>query len=111
MKKSKPKLRIVKPKKRKIVKIEIASQEQTKFVANITDEFLDKVLGFPGALVTDESGLSHFEDFFDLKENKREKGIKKVINKCKKVYGVDITDIYHKRFPEIMKYIEEHRTK
>ena len=119
--------------------IELAPQEQLLFVEKLLTIFLDRILGHPEALVTDESRIYDFteNDIDDsigkgkkaghylfkrrwrmcypdgrktefkeeIQEQKAIHQRKWIIRKCKRVFGVDITDYYKKDFPIVLKYI------
>ncbi len=125
----------------KKVKITIASQEQLLFMKSILPIFLDKILGHPEALVTDKTNISDFSGFsvedsvgkgikpghylfkyMVSKGNKKNfkeiifecKAIhyqKWIIRKCKRFFGVDITDCYNKPLPEVLHYIIKNMSK
>ena len=47
------------------IKFEHAPQEKIRFVENVWDEFVEKVLQIEGVLATDESYLADFHGMFD----------------------------------------------
>jgi hypothetical protein len=80
-------------------KIVLASQtEIEKFDPHLVDDFLDRIFGITGALVTDESCLSDFVSFgSDLRESAR------AIAKVRAEYGI-VVDI-HDRLFEVLRRI------
>ncbi|MBP7284946.1 MAG: hypothetical protein KBA66_25390 [Leptospiraceae bacterium] len=120
-------------------KFDLAPQERLLFVRKLLPIFLEKILGHPEALVTDESRIYDFteNDIDDsigkgkkaghylfkrrwrmcypdgrktefkeeIQEQKAIHQRKWLIRKCKRIFGVDITDCYDKEIPIVLKHI------
>jgi len=86
--------------------VEFAAQESLGFVSDMADDFLAKVLGHPEALITDESYITDFETWGERTERFR----KQIIARAKKVYGVDISDVFDEPLPKVLHFIQTKRT-
>lgn len=84
----------------------VASQEKLNFVSDIADHFLLHVLKHPEALITDRSTIF---DFGPAGKKPYEAYRKKIIARAKRIYGIDITDVFDKCLPEIFHYVESNR--
>ncbi len=86
------------------MEIEIASQEKLRFVEDTVGKLL-LLLGHPEALVTDESKLTNFMNFYYHGDKKKEKRWRSAVVKLvKRKSGVDIDPVFTKPLPEVAKY-------
>jgi len=78
--------------------------------ADIADDFLHRIFGIRGALITDESSLSDFLPFpFDGGKNKQADEMAETYNKIQKIYGVDVSGIKSGNLLKIFMRIHEKR--
>lgn len=85
--------------------VEFAPQESLGFVSDMADDFLARVLKHPGALITDESYITDFETWGERTERFR----KQIIARAKKVYRVDISDVFDESLPKVLHFIQTKR--
>jgi hypothetical protein len=88
---------------KKIKKIEIAPSFEIEQSQDFVDEFLYKIFGIKGALVTDESSLYDFD--FEFENDKIKHRTKETLDKIKKVYSVDVSDIEDLNLSKILQRI------
>jgi hypothetical protein len=88
--------------KKKIEKIEFASQFEIEKYRELADDFLNKVFGIESAFVTDESSLYDFDFEFDEKiVHHTEEALKKIVE----IYGVDVSDVENLNLAKILQRI------
>jgi hypothetical protein len=80
------------------VPIQFASQERVNAHPDLTQDFIERVLGLDGAFISDESSLW---DFHSDATNEI------LLAKIKEVYGVNVEDIQSARICEILDRIAE----
>jgi hypothetical protein len=79
------------------VPISFASQERVNVHAEISEDFIHRVLGLPWAFISDESSL------WDFHEDETNEAL---VAKIQEVYGVDVSDIATGRIWEIFERIK-----
>jgi hypothetical protein len=80
------------------VPIEFASQERVDVHPELTQDFIERVLGFKWAFISDESSLW---DFHEDQTNEL------LVAKIRSVYGVSVDDVESARIWEILDRIAE----
>lgn len=91
-------------------KIEAAPQDQID--EEFADEFISKICGFNSVFVSDESRLRDFIGSYFFKDEPGRNMLRDaVIKKVKKVYGADISSVFHSPLPELLKHVKDTRTR
>ena len=85
--------------------VEFAPQESLGFVSDLADDFLAKVLKHPGGLITDESYITDYETWGERTERFRNQ----IIDRAKKVYRVDISEVFDEPLPKVLHFIQAKR--
>ena len=80
-------------KKLKIRKFELAPDKGIEKLGGMPYEFLRKVFGVKGALLTDESSIYDFDFTLDFDKKKVQHTTEKYLKKIKRMYGVDVSDV------------------
>ena len=87
----------------KFKKIEIAPSFEIEQSQDFVDEFLKKIFCIDGALVTDESSLYDFD--FQIEDLKVVHYTQQAIDKIKRVYDVDVSDVEDLNLSKILQRI------
>ena len=82
------------------VPIEFAPRDRVKKHAELSKDFIQRVLGLPWAFISDESSL------WDFHEEETNDGL---LAKIREIYGVDVSDIGSARLWEIFERVEQTR--
>jgi hypothetical protein len=93
----------MKHKKLKFDKIEFAPTFEIEQSQDLVDSFLYKIFGIEHALVTDESSIYDFD--FEFTGEKIKHHTKEVLEKIKKVYEIDVSDVKGLNLAEILQRI------
>lgn len=89
-------------------KIVLAKNNQIKKLDSIGKDFFSKIfkMSYNNVLITDESSIHDFD--FEFTGNKIVHRTKSVLNRIKKVYGIDVSNIKSLLLKDIFKRIERH---
>jgi len=93
-----------KKKKLNFKEIEIAPHVLVEQYDDVANHFIPTILGIKGFLITDESSLLDFN--FEITRDGLKRETDKNLEKVKKVYGVDISDIEDFNLMEIFKRLK-----
>jgi hypothetical protein len=80
-------------KKHKIKGIEFASDKKISKHGELAYEFVRKIFGVKGALLSDMSSVYDFDFTIDFEKNAVQHATEKILKKIKRIYGVDVSDI------------------